>query len=146
MLAHSFEALTNGDVRLTITLDMSADVAATPGPEVLERWSLDEVRFDPAVLQFKSVVLGQFYTGVTAQDRANDGVLTLRNIAIQSGVASNRTGMVTLARVTFSPVGARGARTTTRTLVGSVIGSVVETGGFNYTSLVRVSEGTYAIP
>ena len=140
----SFESLGNGDVRMTATVDLSSDLAQTPGPEVLDRWSIDQVRFDPGVLQFKAVSLGQFWCGVTVQDRANQGILSLSNIS--SCGASNRTGVITLARIVFAPVGPRGSSTTTVTALGPFIGSVAETGGFNYSPLLRLVEGTFTTP
>jgi hypothetical protein len=134
-------------VTMTVYLDLSQDNPQTNGPEVLGSWSLAQLRFDPAVLAFRAgtVRVGQWHNITSSSDQplATQGILSIA--ATTTPGQPNRTGLVQLARIDFALRGAAGARTTTQTALGAIIGSG-EVSGFNYTPFVSVQEATFVIP
>jgi len=129
-------------VTLTITLDLSTDIPETPGPEALQSWAVDSLRWDPAVLRYFSFNFGPGGAGSVNPTDAN----TLGKL-IFSGVqpAAHSTGLITVAVIQFKVIGASGSSTTTRTAVGPLLGTAA-TGGFNYRSKTDVNEGSISSP
>jgi len=128
-------------VALTITLDLSTDITQTPGPEALDSWRVDSLKWDPNVLKFFSFNFGPGGAGsVNPTDRE-------RGKLVFSGVqaASGSTGLITIARVQFKVVGASGSRATTVTALGPLLGTAA-TGSFSYRPYTAVVEGTIQAP
>lgn len=96
-------AATNATVTLEVQLDLSA--RAGQGVQGIQA----DVQYDPAVLRYEDAAPGQL-SGL----RANGG--TPGSISyVATGAGAPRTGVVSLARFTFTVIGATGAKTTTRT-------------------------------
>ena len=132
---------TDSLVALTITLDLSADISQTPGVEALAEWHVDSLKWDPTVLRFFSFNFGSGGAGsVNPTDQA-------RGKLIFSGVqnTSSNTGLITIARIQFKVIGAHGARATTSTALGSLIGTPA-TGSFSYRPYTGIVEGTITSP
>jgi PKD repeat protein len=130
--------LTNNLVAITINYDTRADVADTPGPEALETFVLDSLKWNPAVLQFFSVNLGPGVTGTSNQAQVSSGNLSLRG-TLATGFQQ---GLIQIAVVRFKIIGAAGAETTTSTFLGSLVGPT-STNGYVYNSKTRIVEGTF---
>lgn len=126
---------------LTLKLDLSEDLPATPGPEALERWIVDNLSWNPAVLRFHSFSFGPGASGsVDVNEAVGQGRLKIFGIQ----AAGSSTGVLTLGTVRFSIVGAAGARTTTSTTLGVLLGTAA-TGRFDYLSVVTVDEATFTV-
>lgn len=135
--------LADSTVRLTITLDLSTNIAETPGVEELETFVLDSLKWDPAVLRFWALNWGPGGGGSFQSFGNATGKLVLRSNPLP---AQNRSGVITIATVTFKLVGTTAGRTTTtQTTLGPLLGTTA-TGGFNYRSRTRVQEGSFTTP
>lgn len=128
-------------VSLTITLDLTRDIAATPGAEEIATWVVDSLKWDPTLLQYFSFSFGASGSGSVNPTNAAQGKLLFSG-AVPSG---NGTGLVTLATIRYKVIGASGRSVTTATRLGPLIGSAA-TGFFSYTSLTAVQEGTLLVP
>ena len=137
----SFGPVQAGQVVLTITLDLSADISQTPGPEALAAWAVLNLRWDPAVLQFFALNIDSGTPGGFNFTNAPQGSISF------SGSASdqNSQGVVPIARVRFNVVGAPGTSTTTQSTLGALLGTPA-TGNFSYGSFTQVIEGTFTAP
>lgn len=130
-------------VRLTISLDLSADIADTPGAEELESFVLDSLKWDPQVLRFFALNWGPGGGGSFQTYGNGVGKLTLRSSTMPP---QNRSGVITAATVTFKVVAGSGGRsTTTSSALGPLLGTAA-TGGFNYKAKTRVQEATFTAP
>ncbi|HEU5154787.1 MAG TPA: PKD domain-containing protein [Gemmatimonadales bacterium] len=139
----AFEAVTQ-TVPLTITLDLSTDISQTPGPEALQTWAVDSLKWDPAVLEYFSFNYGPGGGGsVNPTDAVGGCKCKLVFGGTQPG--SNNSGLITIATIRFKFVGATGANSTTSTKLGPLL-STPATGSFNYTSLTRVQEASVTVP
>lgn len=127
-------------VVLTIALDLSTDIADTPGAEQLGTWVLDSLRWDPSVLRYHSFNFGSGGFGSVSPD-VNAGRLR----ASGSQGAANNTGRMTIATVRFKVIGASGRSATTSTSVGALTGTPVS-GGYAYRPRTRVVESTFSVP
>ncbi len=127
----------NGVIPLVVTFDLSMDVPETPGAEELQDFTVDSLKWDPAVLQFYAFQV----PGATSP--SVDFSATNRGLLRFSGtVAGQSTGVVPIATVLFKPAGAAGKATTTRTFLGAIIGTAA-TGSYNYRSRIAIAEATY---
>ncbi len=127
----------NGTIPLTVTLDLTTDIPETPGAEQLQDFTVDSLKWDPAVLQFYAFQV----PGGTSP--SVDFSATARGVLRFSGtVAGQSSGVVPIATVLFKPAGAAGNSTTTRTFLGAIIGKAA-TGSYNYRSRIVIAEGTY---
>jgi PKD repeat protein len=139
----AFEPVTQ-TVPLVITLDLSTDISQTPGPEALQNWSVDSLKWDPTVLQYFSFNYGP---GGGGSVNPTDAVSGCRCKLVFGGVqpGSNNSGVITIATIRFKFLGASGASTTTSTKLGPLL-STPATGSFNYTSLTTVQEASVTVP
>lgn len=142
--AGGFGAVNQADstVRLTITLDLTTNIPETPGIEELESFVVDSLRWDPTVLRFWALNWGPGSGGSFQTFGSSVGKLALRSSTLPS---QNRSGVVTVAVVTFKLVGATGRATTTQTALGALVGTS-QTGGFSYRTRTRVQEATITTP
>lgn len=129
-----------GVLPYTITYDLSADVPGTPGAEALDSWVVDSLKWDPRVLQFFAFSFGNTGTGTVNPTEALNGKLRFSG---RQG-AANSTAVVTIATVRFKVVGSTGARTTTATALGPLLGTSA-TGGFNYRAATAIQEASYTV-
>lgn len=137
----SFGAVTNGQVTLTIMLDLSTDIPQTPGPEALAAWAVVRLKWDPAVLRFFALNIDSGSPGGFNFTNAPQGDISFSG----SVTAQNSQGVIPIARVKFDVIGAPGATTTTQSTLGTLLGTPA-TGDFSYGSLTRVTEGTFTAP
>lgn len=141
---NAFGTISGGTVSMTAQVDLRADVADTPGAEVLQRFSLDSLVFDPTVLRCQSGCVN-FPAGVsrTSVDlsRLAQGVIIM-NGQLASPVNQ---GLATLVTLRFTVVGSAGSTMTTRTYINSLLGDA-STGNFEYKGRTRVVEGTVTVP
>lgn len=138
--------LVPGTIDLIISLDITADVAGTPGPEVLASWALSALSWNERVLKYRSLSTGQWWSAVPVQVGNADAVTGIRtlstSLSMYAGNGQNSSGVVELARVSFDVVGAPGTSTTTVTVPAVLLSP----GGFSYLSSLQVVEGTYQRP
>jgi PKD repeat protein len=128
-------------VALTITLDLSTDITQTPGPEALDSWRVDSLKWDPNVLKFFSFNFGPGGAGSVNPTDRDRGKLVFSGVQAASG----STGLITIARVQFKVVGSSGSRATTVTALGPLLGTAA-TGSFSYRPYTAVVEGTIQAP
>ncbi len=128
-------------VTLTITLDLTTDIAETTGPEALQTWSVDSLKWNPAVIRYFSFNFGGGGGSVNPTDAISRGVLVFSGT--QSVSAS--TGVVPIATIRFKVIGASGASSQTTTALGPLIGTGA-TGSFSYGSRTAVVEGGVQAP
>jgi PKD repeat protein len=129
-----------GTYPLTITLDLSQDISQTPGPEAIGSYAVDSLTWDPALLQYHSLV----YASGGGSFNTTNAVGGCHCKLIFNGAPTTNAGVVTLATVRFQPTGTAGT-TTTRTSLGPVL-STTGLGSFNYRPLIRVVEGSLTVP
>jgi PKD repeat protein len=120
-------AATNG----TVTLEVDLDLTARAGQGVIGAQA--EVLYDPAVLRYDDFAAGQL-----SRLTVNGGVPGVVNF-VATGSGAARTGVVALARFTFTVIGSSGARAPTRTL-GVKAGSPAA-----FQDSVRVVEDTLTV-
>jgi PKD repeat protein len=128
-------------VALTVTLDLSSNIPQTPGAEALDSWRVDSLKWDPAVLTFFSFNFGPGGAGSVNPTDRERGKLVFAGV--QS--PSYSTGVMTIARIQFKVVGASGARASTVTALGALVGTSA-TGSFGYRLYTSVVEGTVTAP
>lgn len=128
-------------VALTITLDLSTNIAETPGPEALQSWSVDSLQWDPAVLRYSSFNFGAGGGSVNPTDALARGTLVFNGT--QSPSANS--GVVPIATIRFKVIGAPGSSSQTRTALGALLGTAA-TGTFSYGSRTAVVEGGVQAP
>jgi hypothetical protein len=129
-------------VALTITFDLSTDLPQTTGPEALQTWVVDSLRWDPAVLRYFSFNFGPGSAGsVNPTDALTHGKLLFSGIQSVSG----STGVITIARIQFKVIGGSGATTSTATSLGTLLGTPA-TGSFSYGAYTQVVEGSLRAP
>jgi hypothetical protein len=128
-------------VTLSITLDLSTDIAETPGPEALQTWSVDSLKWNPAVLRYFSFNFGAGGGSVNPTDAVSHGVLAFTGV--QSSSANS--GVVPIATIRFKVIGSSGATTQTATSLGPLLGTTA-TGSFSYGSRTAVVEGGVQAP
>ncbi|MFN0179473.1 MAG: PKD domain-containing protein [Gemmatimonadales bacterium] len=131
----------SGTVPLTITYDLTGDVAATAGPEALDTWVVDSLKWDPTVLRFFGFSFGPGGSGTLNSSAAFNGKLSVNG----RQAASTSSGVITIAVVRFRVVGSGGRSTTTLTGLGPLTGTGA-TGGFAYRPLTQITEATFTIP
>lgn len=146
-LRSSFQpGLVPGTIDLIVTLDLSADVAGTPGPEVLATWALNSLSWNERVLKYRSFSTGQWWSAVAVQLGNPDAVTGIRSLSVPlsnyGGNGQNNSGVIQLARISFDVVGAPGTSTTSVTVPAVLL----STGGFSYVPLLQIVEGTYLRP
>lgn len=126
---------------LTVSLDLTADVAETPGSEALATFVVDSITWNPAVLQYRgySWINGNFGSVVTS---SGTGRLTVVTGTVGPG---NATGVVEILTIRFKAIGAPGVSTATLTDLGPLIGTAA-TGNYNYLSQTSIVEATVTVP
>ena len=128
-------------VTLTITLDLSADIVETAGPEALQSWVVDSLKWNPAILRYSSFNFGAGGGSVNPTDAMIRGVLTFNGT--QSPGANS--GLVPIATIRFKVIGASGTSTQTTTALGPILGTPA-TGFFSYGSRTAVVESGVQAP
>lgn len=138
--------LVAGTIDLIVTLDLTADVAGTPGPEALASWALSGISWNERVLKYRSFSTGQWWSAVPVQLGNPDAVTGTRTLSVPmssyTGIGVNNSGVIQLARLSFDVVGAPGTSTTSLTVPALLLSS----GGFSYLPMLQVIEGTYLRP
>jgi len=128
-------------VALTITLDLSADIPETAGPEALERFSVDSLKWDPTVLKYHAFNWGHGGAG-SVQPSAAQGKIAFASFALPTNANS---GVITIATIRFKVIGPSGRSTTTASAVGPLIGTPA-TGNYNYRFRTAVLESRFTVP
>jgi PKD repeat protein len=147
ILRSSFQpGLVPGTIDLIVTLDLTADLAGTPGPEVLASWALSQLSWNERVLKYRSFSTGQWWSAVPVQVGNPDATTGVRTLSVPLsqyvGNGQNSSGVIQLARVSFDVVGAPGTSTTSVTIPAVLLSP----GGFSYLQQLQVIEGTYLRP
>jgi len=132
---------TTKEVDLTITLDLSTDIAETPSTEELQSFIVDSLKWNSATLQFQSFNWGAGQAQTLDQSAASSGKLGFTGATIPA----NSSGVINIATVRFKAIGAIGATAATASTVGALIGTPA-TGSYNYRAKTRVQEDTFSIP
>ncbi|MBC7895853.1 MAG: PKD domain-containing protein [Cytophagaceae bacterium] len=128
-------------VDLTLTLDLSSNITETPGAEELGSYIVDSLKWDPVVLKLEAFNFGPGQQQAIDQSDVARGKLRFSG----STLAGQNSGVLTIARLRFTVRGGSGARVTTQTVVGPLIGTPA-TGSYNYRPKVEVKEGTLVVP
>lgn len=126
---------------LQISLNLTQDLAQTPGPEAVQSFTVDSLVWDPAVLQYHSLIFGSGGGSFNTTDAVGGCKCKLTF----SGNPTSNTGVVNIARVLFKAVGTSGSQTTLKTSLGPVL-STPSNGSFNYRSVMTVTEGSLTLP
>ncbi|MBK8250995.1 MAG: PKD domain-containing protein [Gemmatimonadetes bacterium] len=128
----------NQSVDLTLTLDLSADIPETPGPEELSSFLVDSLKWDPVILR-----LDAFNFGPGQQQTVDQSDIARGKVRFSGGTAPGQNrGVLTIARLRFKVLGGLGARATTFTALGPLVGTPA-TGSFNYRPKTDVREASF---
>ena len=131
---------TTGTVPLTINLDLRTNIPETPGPEELQDWAVDSLKWNPAVLQFFAFNRTSGTGSVNFTQALTRGVLFFRGAV----APAQSTGLVSIASVTLKVIGAAGQQSPITTYLGAVTGPS-STGSFSYRSRIKVEDPTYTV-
>lgn len=138
--------LVPGTIDLIVSLDISADLPGTPGPEVLATWAMSQISWNERVLQYRSFSTGQWWSAVAVQVGNPDAVTGIRSLSVPLstyvGNGQNNSGIVQLARLSFDVVGAPGTSTTSVTIPAVLL----STSGYSFTQQLVIQEGTFNRP
>jgi PKD repeat protein len=140
----SFGAINPADslVVFTIIYNLSTDIVETPGAEALQNWTVDSLKWNPAVLRYHSFNFGPGGFGAVNPTFAiGQGRLDFSG----TQPASNASGQVVIATIRFKVIGGAGSSTTTSTALGNLI-STAATGAYNYRSKTIIQEATLVAP
>ena len=141
---NAFGPINGTTVSMSAQVDLRADVTETPGAEVLQRFSLDSLVFDPAVLRCQSGCVN-FPAGVSRT--SVDLTRLAQGVIIMSGQLASpaNQGLATIVTLRFTVIGSAGSTMTTRTYINSLLGAA-STNNFEYKGRTRVVEGTVSVP
>jgi PKD repeat protein len=140
--AGAFGAVTPSDsiVALVLTLDLTADVPETAGPEQLASWVVDSLKWNPAVLQYFSFTFGAGAGGSVNPTFAAQGKLSLTG-----ALPVPASGVVAIGTVRFKVIGGSSATVTTLTRLGPVR-APASLGSFDYRPRIAIAEATLTVP
>lgn len=128
----------NQTVDLTFTLDLTADIPETPGVEELGSFLVDSLKWDPVILR-----LDAFNFGPGQQQSVDQSDIARGKVRFSGAtVTGQNRGVLTIARLRFKVLGGLGARTTTQTALGPLVGTP-GTGSFNYRPKTDVREASF---
>jgi PKD repeat protein len=130
-----------GTASITISYDLRTNIPETPSSEALASFTLDSLKWNASLLQFQSISLGPNIVGTSNQAGVNEGRLAFRGTI--SG--AQQQGLITIATLRFRIVGTAGARVTTITSLGPLIGAA-STGTFLYNAKTAVVEADLVLP
>jgi PKD repeat protein len=128
-------------VDLTVTLDLSTNIPETPGAEELGSYIVDSLKWDPVILKLEAFNFGPGQQQSIDQSDVSRGKVRFAG----NTLPGQNTGVLTIARLRFRVLGGAGARVTTQTVIGPLIGAPI-TGSFNYRPKVDVKEGALVVP
>jgi PKD repeat protein len=128
----------NQTVDLTLTLDLTSNIPETPGAEELGSFLVDSLKWDPVILRLDAFNFGPGQQQTVDQSDISRGKVRFAGATLSG---QNR-GVLTLARLRFKVLGGLGARTTTQTALGPLVGTPA-TGSFNYRPKTDVREATF---
>lgn len=127
-------------VDLTLTLDLTPDISDTPVPEALQSFVVDSLKWDPVVLRLDAFNFGPGQQQAVDQSDVARGKVRFTGATLPG----QNSGVLVIARLRFKVLGAAGARTTTQTFVGPLIGTPA-TRSFNYRTRTDVREATLVV-
>ncbi len=131
----------NNLVTVALTLDLTQDLPETSGPEAIETFALDSLKWNPALLQLSSVNLGPGVAGTVNQSATLTGRLSMRGTV----AAPNQQGVVTIATLRFRLLGTTGQSATLTSFLGALLGPS-STNFFSYNSKTTIVDGQYTLP
>jgi PKD repeat protein len=131
-----------GTYPLVITLNLTQDVAQTPGPEALASYAVDSLVWDPAVLEYHSLIYSSGGGSINPTNATGGCKCKLSFTGV--GLSPN-TGIVPIATVNFRPVGASGSSATPRFFLASVL-STAPLGTYNYLAVLQQVAGSLTLP
>jgi PKD repeat protein len=141
--SNSFSSIgTDNKVTLTLIVDLTEDLTETSGPEALYRWEIQELSWDPTVLQFESFAFAPGVGGTRNLSQVSSGrILAARGFQ----PTGSQTGILTLATIRFAVTGASGSSTMTQTALAALV-STAALGSFNYLPFTKVVEASLTVP
>lgn len=131
-----------GTFPLVVAMDLSQDIAQTPGAEALASYVVDSLVWDPAVLEYHSLVYSSGGGSVNPTNATGGCKCKLSFTGV--GISPN-SGVVPIATINFRPVGAAGSSTTPRFYLASVL-STAALGSFNYLAVLQQVAGAITLP
>lgn len=135
----------NNWVPLTISMNLTTNVAETPGAEAVRTFVIDSLLWDPSRFQLVAVNLGPGVTGSVGQSGAALGRLTFAGSVATANQSGDSFGILTFATIRLRPIGAPGAVSVTRTFLGPIQGPA-STNFFIYNPRITVVEGSFTTP
>lgn len=135
----------NNWVPLTISMNLSTNVAETPGAEAVRTFVIDSLMWDPTRFQLVSVNLGPGVTGSVGQSGTALGRLTFAGSVATANQSGDVFRVLTFATIRLRPIGAAGAVSATRTFLGPIQGPA-STNFFIYNPRITVVEGSFTLP
>jgi PKD repeat protein len=124
-------------VVMTVSYDLSADLAETPGPEALQSFVVDSLKWNPAVLRFFAFNFGPGGIG-SSQPNVSAGKLGFSG-SLQNGI---KTGLLTIATIRFKVIAPTGQVSTTQTWLGALLSPA----SFVYNGKTELVEGRFVVP
>jgi PKD repeat protein len=125
-------------VVMTVSYDLSADLAETPGPEALQSFVVESLTWNPAVLKFFAFNFGPGGSGSVNQTNVSAGKLTFSG-SVQNGI---KTGLLTIATIRFKVIAPTGQTSTTQTALGPLLSPT----SFVYNGKTELQEATFVVP
>lgn len=135
----------NDWVPLVLSLDLSANLTETPGPEAIRTFVIDSLRWDPSRLQLVSVNVGPGINASVNQSAASSGRISLAGSVADAQQGGDAFQQLTFVTLRLRPIGASGSTVTTATSLGPIQGPA-STGFFAYNGRISVIEGTFTRP
>ncbi len=132
---------TSGEVVLQVLLDLTANQADTPGPELLRVFRVDSLTWNAGVLQLVAFTFGPGVAQSIDYSRVPSGLVSFSG----SALAGSDAGVIEIARLRFRVAGASATTTTTKTFLGFVLGAN-GIGVIDFRSRLQVREGIFVVP
>ncbi len=128
-------------IAVQIAYDISANLTETPGPEALHSFVLDSLKWDPTVMQFVSISLGNGITGTVNEASVATGRLAIRGTTTPGLDRGN----LVIATIRYRVIGVAGRATTTATFLGALTGTAA-TNSYAYRPRTAIVEGRITAP
>ena len=135
----------NNWVPLTISMNLSNNVAETPGAEAVRTFVVDSLLWDPTRFQLVSVNLGPGVSASVGQSGSALGRLTFAGSVATANQTGDNFRVLTFATIRLRPIAAQGAVSATRTFLGPIQGPA-STNFFIYNPRLTVVEGSFTNP
>ena len=135
----------NNWVPLELSIDLSQNVAETPGIELVRTFVVDSLKWDPAKFQLLAVNLGPGISGSVNQAQSATGRVSLAGAVADAFQAGNSSRILTFATLRLRPIATSGTAGSVTTSLGAIQGPA-STNFFVYNAKITVVDGSFTRP